>query len=56
MPGKEKECKRKFCYLKTYSLNMLKSLPGKKSMRVRRKQAGWDEAFLYEALLAAPAS
>jgi predicted transposase YbfD/YdcC len=39
-----------FVTLKHITHNMLKSLPGKKSMRVRRKRAGWDDEFLASAL------
>ena len=53
---REKNASANFVTLKHITLNMLKSLPVKKSMRVRRKRAGWDEAFLYEALLAEPGS
>jgi hypothetical protein len=35
-----------------YIHDVLKSLPGKKSMRVRRKRAGWDDEFLASALAA----
>ena len=41
-----------FVTLKHITHNMLKSLPGKKSMRVRRKLAGWDDDFLACALKA----
>jgi predicted transposase YbfD/YdcC len=41
-----------FVTLKHITHNMLKLLPGKKSMRVRRKRAGWDDAFLASALAA----
>lgn len=54
--AREKNASANFVTLKHITLNMLKSLPVKKSMRVRRKRAGWDETFLYEALLATPAS
>lgn len=40
--------------LKHITHNMLKSLPGKMSMRVRRKRAGWDDGFLADALGALP--
>jgi predicted transposase YbfD/YdcC len=43
-----------FVTMKHISLNILKTLPGKKSMRVRRKRAGWDDEFLASALAAAP--
>lgn len=43
-----------FVTLKHITHNMLKSLPGKMSMRVRRKRAGWDEGFLTAAIGAAP--
>jgi predicted transposase YbfD/YdcC len=39
-----------FVTLKHITHNMLKSLPGKKSMRVKRKLAGWDDDFLAAAL------
>jgi len=39
-----------FVTLKHITHNMLKSLSGKKSMRVRRKLAGWDDDFLASAL------
>ena len=51
---REKNAAANFVTLKHITLNMLKSLPGKKSMRVRRKLAGWDEGFLLEALMATP--
>ncbi len=35
---------------------MLKNLPGKKSMRVRRKLAGWDDDFLCQAVMGKPAA
>ena len=54
--AREKNASANFVTLKHITLNMLKSLPLKKSMRVRRKRAGWDDVFLYEALQAAPAS
>jgi hypothetical protein len=43
-----------FVTLKNITHNMLKSLPGKMSMRVRRKRAGWDDGFLAAALGAVP--
>jgi hypothetical protein len=43
-----------FVTLKHITHNMLKSLPGKMSMRVRRKRAGWDDGFLAAALGAVP--
>ncbi len=43
-----------FVTLKHITLNMLKSLPGKSSMRVRRKRAGWDDDFLETALGTTP--
>ena len=39
-----------FVTLKHITHNMLKSIPGKMSMRVRRKRAGWDDAFLTAVL------
>ena len=39
-----------FVTLKHITHNMLKSIPGKMSMRVRRKRAGWDDAFLTATL------
>lgn len=39
-----------FVTLKHITHNMLKSIPGKMSMRVRRKRAGWDHDFLASAL------
>lgn len=39
-----------FVTLKHITLNMLKMLPGKQSMRVRRKRASWDEEYLLSAL------
>lgn len=44
-----------FVTLKHISLNMLKSLPCKMSMRVRRKRAGWDNDFL-KMILGIPAT
>ena len=41
-----------FVTLKHMTQNMLKSLPGKMSMRVKRKRAGWDDDFLALALKA----
>lgn len=41
-----------FVTLKHITQNMLKSLSGKMSMRVRRKRAGWDDDFLKQALMA----
>jgi predicted transposase YbfD/YdcC len=41
-----------FVTLKHITHNMLKSMAGKKSMRVRRKRAGWDDEFLTSALAA----
>ena len=41
-----------FVTLKHITHNMLKSLPGNKSMRVRRKLAAWDDGFLISALKA----
>jgi len=41
-----------FVTLKHITQNMLKALPGKKSMRVKRKLAGWDDDFLTEVLMA----
>jgi predicted transposase YbfD/YdcC len=41
-----------FSVMKHITQNLLKSLPGKKSMRVRRKRAGWDDEFLVSALIA----
>ena len=41
-----------FVILKHITQNMLKSLPGKMSMRVRRKRAGWDDTCLASALKA----
>lgn len=54
--AREKNAAANFVTLKHITLNMLKSLPGKKSMRVRRKLAGWDDDFLYEALMGKPAA
>lgn len=55
MTAREKNAAANFVTLKHITLNMLKSLPGKKSVRVRRKLAGWDDDFLYEALMGKPA-
>jgi predicted transposase YbfD/YdcC len=41
-----------FGIMKHITHNLLKCLPGKKSMRVRRKRAGWDDEFLASALAA----
>lgn len=41
-----------FVTLKHITQNMLKSIPGKKSMRVKRKRAAWDDTFLVAALMA----
>jgi predicted transposase YbfD/YdcC len=41
-----------FGMMKHITHNLLKSLPGKKSMRVRRQRAGWDDEFLASALVA----
>ena len=43
-----------FVTLKHITLNMIKSMPGKASMRVRRKRAGWDDSFLQAVLGATP--
>lgn len=51
---REKNSAANFVTLKHITLNMLRSLPGKRSMRVRRKLAGWDNDFLHEALFASP--
>ncbi len=32
--------------VKHMALNLMKSAPGKDSLRVKRKAAGWDDAFL----------
>ena len=53
--AREKNAAANFVTLKHITLNMLKSLQGKQSMRVRRKLAGWDEEYLYKALCATPA-
>lgn len=39
-----------FVTLKHITLNMLKMLPGKQSMRVRRKRASWDDEYLLRAI------
>ena len=44
-----------FVTLKHITLNMLKGVAGKASMRVRRKRAGWDDNFLLSVLAATPA-
>jgi predicted transposase YbfD/YdcC len=49
---RKKHAPANFVTLKHITHNMLKSLPGKKSMRVRRKRAGWDDEFLASALAA----
>lgn len=54
--AREKNAAANFVTLKPITLHMLQSLPGKKSMRVRRKLAGWDDDFLYEALMGKPAA
>lgn len=36
--------------LKHITLNLLKMVPGKKSIRVKRKWAGWDDSFLLSVL------
>lgn len=54
--AREKNAAANFVTLKHIALNTLKSLPGKKSARVRRKLAGWDDDFLYEALTGKPAA
>ena len=43
-----------FVTLRHITLNMLKKLTGRQSMRVRRKRAGWDDDFLHEVLEASP--
>lgn len=53
--AREKNAAANFVTLKHITLNMLKSLQGKQSMRVRRKLAGWDEEYLYKTLCATPA-
>ena len=32
------------------ALNLLRSTPGKQSLAVKRKSAGWDEAFLLQTI------
>jgi hypothetical protein len=49
---RKKHAPANFVTLKHITHNMLKSRPGKKSMRVRRKRAGWDDDFLASALAA----
>lgn len=39
-----------FVTLKHITLNMLKMMPGKQSMRVRRKRASWDNDYLLAVL------
>lgn len=39
-----------FVTLKHITLNMLKMMPGKQSMRVRRKRASWDDEYLLSVL------
>jgi predicted transposase YbfD/YdcC len=41
-----------FVIIKHITQNMLKTVPGNQSMRVRRKMAGWDNDFLMSALTA----
>lgn len=48
--AREKNAAANFVTLKHITLNMLKSMDGKQSMRVRRKVAGWDEEYLYKVL------
>lgn len=43
-----------FVTLKHITLNMLKKVNDKKSMRVRRKCAGWDDDYLLKVLALAP--
>ena len=43
-----------FVTLKHITLNMIKTMPVKASMRVRRKRAGWDDSFLQAVLRASP--
>lgn len=38
--------------IKQMALNLLKQVPGKKSMRLKRKSAGWNDQFLLETLQA----
>lgn len=52
--AREKNAAANFVTLKHITLNMLKSLQVKHSMRVRRKLAGWDDDFLYQCLMAKP--
>jgi predicted transposase YbfD/YdcC len=49
---RKKNAPANFVTVKHITQNMLKSLPGKSSMRVRRKKAGWDDEFLAAALAA----
>lgn len=53
---REKNAAANFVTLKHITLNMLKSLQVKHSMRVRRKLAGWDNEFLFQCLMAKPAT
>lgn len=43
-----------FVTIKHIAQNMLKKVPSKASMRVRRKRAGWDDMFLESVLREAP--
>ncbi len=52
--AREKNAAANFVTLKHITLNMLKSIQGKQSIRVRRKLAGWDEEYLYKVLCATP--
>lgn len=35
-----------FCTIKHMALNLIRRAPGKASLRLKRKTAGWDDAFL----------
>lgn len=39
--------------LKHMALNMLKKTPSRRSIRLKRKSAGWDNEFLQSVLMAA---
>lgn len=52
---REKNAAANFATMRHITLNMLKNMPpNKKSMRVRRKVAGWDDEFLREVLISSP--
>ncbi len=52
--ARKKNAAANFVTLKHITLNMLKNLDGKHSIRARRVWASWDDSYLYKALCATP--